>query len=188
MSFNANQSVSFSGSDDGTRTAGTGFGGSLSGSVRGIKGTSFASVSGSQSYSVTSTQDDEDIKLESQFVNANLSRNQTLNRLSAFTANMTAQWRRQLASDQAESTSRTANASLSYRHQRFFGVYALYYDSIAAYNMVFNPGEDRRTTMYWRNTWRYTIGLLDLSLFMDFARDGDSPTRGSVRFRATRSF
>ncbi|KPJ92227.1 MAG: hypothetical protein AMJ53_09790 [Gammaproteobacteria bacterium SG8_11] len=186
LSVSLSQSVSGSGSDNGSRGWGTGIGGDISGSSRGIGGTTFAGINGSYSYS-ESEFEEENIELESQYVRANLSRNQTISRLSALTANATSQWRRQISSE-SDVTTRSADASLNYRHQRFLGIYALNFDSIASYIVTFNPGEDKLDTIDWRNTWRYTIGLLDLSLYFSLTRQGVAPTRGSVRFRATRSF
>ena len=187
LNLSLSQSISGSGSDDGSLSWGTGVGSSFSGSSRGISGTSFAGVSGSYSYNENIPEEGENVEVESMFVNGDLSRNQTINRLSALTANLSAQWRRQ-KSIESDTTSQNANANLNYRHQRFLGIYAMDYDSIASYSIIFNPGEDQTESMYWRNTWRYNVGLLDLSLFIDFAREGSSPTRGSLRFRATRSF
>jgi hypothetical protein len=187
LSVSLSQSVNGSGSDDGNRSWGTGVGGDISGSSRGIGGTTFAGITGSYSYSESKSETVEDIELESQYVRANLSRNQTISRLSFLTATATTQWRRQLSS-QSDTTTRSADASLNYRHQRFLGIYGLNFDSIALYIVAFNPDEDQVSTIDWRNTWRYTVGLLDLSLFFDMSRRGDAPTRGSVRFRATRSF
>ena len=188
MSFSASQSVGVSGSDNGATGAGTGIGANLSGSNHGIKGSSYAGVSVSESYSVSKSEEDDKSELESQFVTADISRNQMISRLSALTANANVQWRRQISSTQPSTTTRNVNANLSYRQQRFLGIYAMNFDSTAAYNLIFNPDEKQTAYMYWRNAWRYTVGLLDLSLFIDFAREGDSPTRGSLRFRATRSF
>jgi hypothetical protein len=187
LNFTLSQSVSGAGSDDGSSGWGTGVGSNLSGSSRGIGGTTFGGLSGSYSYSESTSESDEDTKLESEYMRANLSRNQTINRLSALTATATAQWRRQKSTG-TDVTTRSADANVNYRHQRFLGIYALNYDSIATYLVNFNPGEEKVDTIEWRNSWRYTIGLLDFSLYMDISRQGKAPTRGSVRFRATRSF
>jgi hypothetical protein len=188
LSASLSQNINGSGTDDGSRGWGTGVGGDISGSSRGISGTSFAGISGSYTYSKTKPEAEEETKLESEFVRATLSRNQNINRLSALTAGATADWRRQLSSGSEGTTTRTANANVNYRHQRFLYVYGLNFDSVASYSVAFNPDEERYTYMEWRNTWRYTIGLLDLALYIDLARQGDAATRGSLRFRATRSF
>jgi hypothetical protein len=187
LSVSFTQSISGSGSDNGTRGWGTGVGGDISGSSRGVGGTTFAGISGSYSYSESISESSEDTELESQYARADISRNQTINRLSALTATAGTEWRRQLSS-QSEGTTRSANANVNYRHQRFLSIYALNYDTIASYRVTFNPNEDQVATMEWRNTWRYTVGLLDLSLSFDMSRQGDAPTRGSLFFRATRSF
>jgi hypothetical protein len=187
IGLSLSQSGSGSVSDDGSWGWGTGIGGNLSGSSRGIGGTTFGSLSSSYSYSESTPELEEKTKLESQYMRANVSRNQTINRLSALTATATGQWRRQKSSD-TDVTTRSADANVNYRHQRFLGVYALNYDSTAAYIVTFNPGEERIDRIEWRNSWRYTIGLLDLSLYFDVSRQGKAPTRGSVRFRATRNF
>ncbi len=187
LSMSLSQSVGGSGSDDGTRGWGTGVGGDLSGTSRGIGGTTFGGISGSYSYSKSQSQVADDTELESEYVRANLARNQTISRLSALTANATAQWRRQLSSE-SDATTRSADASVNYRHQRFLGIYGLNFDSIALYILTFDPGEDQVASIDWRNTWRYTVGLLDLSLHIAIGQQGSAPTRGSVNFRATRSF
>jgi len=185
------QSVSGSTNDKGLGSAGTGEGVSFSGTTRGASGSSFAGISLSHSYSQSETESDSVVtrtRSNSLFTSFNISRNQTINRLSALTANAGVQASRQEITNQDPVINRTANASLSYRHLRAFGIYALTYNSSAAYTLLFNEGEDRTTSMYWDNAFQYSVGLLDVALDVELNKEGNGSSRGSLRFRATRTF
>lgn len=187
LGLSMSQSISGGVDDEGQGGYGLGSGVSLSGSTRGLNGTSFAGLSFSHSFTVADV-DEEEIESESLFATLNISRNQNINRLSAATLNGTMQWSHQTVENQDDTDARSANANASYRHSRAFGIYSLAYDSAVGYSLVFNPGEEKTDSLSWTNSFRYFVGLLDLALDIDFYREGNDTERASLRFRATRSF
>ena len=191
LGLSLSQSLGESVNDKGRGGFGLGTGLSFSGSTRGESGSSFAGISLSHSYSESDSEQQGVVitaKSESLFASLNISRNQTINRLSAVTANAGVQASRQVISDQDPAINRTGNANLSYRHLRVFGIYALLYNSTAGYSLLFNPDEDNIASMFWNNSFQYNVGLLDMALDVDLNKEGNGSTRGSLRFRATRSF
>lgn len=192
LGFSFSNSYSGTWNDERLGGVGTGLGVSLSGSTRGRSGSSFAglSVSGSASESESRATDGTVEKTNSTaaFSSFNISRNQTINRLSALTATLGVQASVQAITNQDTVTNRTANGNLSYRHLRAFGIYSLNYSSTASYSVLFNQNQDRTETMYWQNSFQYNVGLLDMALDIDLRREGIGTTQGSLRFRATRTF
>ena len=185
------QSVSETVNDQGLGGVGAGTSLSFSGTKRGESGSSFLGVNASTSYSESQTKTNDTVTTLSSlsyFWSLNASRNQTINRLSAITANAGLQWSLQQVTDNDNAINRSANLNLNYRHLRAFGIYSLNYNSNAAYSLLFNEGEDRQASMFWDNSFQYTVGLLDMALDIELNKEGNGTSRGSLRFRATRSF
>ena len=191
LGFSASQSLSAGSNDKGSGSIGSGEGLGLSGTTRGESGSSYAGLNVSHSYTRSDSESNGVVTSStsnSWFASFNISRNQTINRLSALTANGGFQWSRQQISSQDSVANRTANGNLSYRHMRAFGVYALNYISTATYSLLFNEGEDRQASMSWDNSFQYNVGLLDMALDIELNKEGNGTSRGSLSFRATRSF
>lgn len=194
LGLSISQSVGGSTNDKnrGSFSVGTGVG--LSGTTRGNSGSTFGGISLSHSYSESDSDSPQGggatkTKTEAFFGSINFSRNQTLNRLSALTANAGLQWSQSSQSNQIVTTTSTANASLNYRHMRAFGIYALRFDSNATYSATLITNSDQLVTVSWYNSFQYNVGLLDMALDIDFDKaSNSSQASGSLRFRATRTF
>ncbi len=129
---------------------------------------------------------------EFQHVNASISQDVIINRLSNFAGTVSyTESRQKIVSDVpgASSTglSRFANANFSYRHDRPLGVYNMNFTSRLTGSKVlhgFNP----ETLWDWDNRIRYRLGLLDTSLSLRIIESAGGRASKTLYFRATRSF
>jgi hypothetical protein len=141
-------------------------------------------VSDSRSYGQQET--------EFQHVNASISQDVTISRLSRLSGTVGyTQSQQKIVSDvpgaSKSSRSRTARANFSYRHDRPFGFYNMNFTSrLSGRKLIdsFNP----ETLWDWDNRLRYRLGLLDTSLALRIIESAGGTQSKSLSFQATRSF
>ena len=157
----------------------------LSSNYRGRRGSTYGSVQISDSRSMG--------ERTSQFQRAaiTLSQDLTINRLSAITGNIALDANRQefqlTSGDTEAGYRRFGNLSLSYRHQRPFGVYNLRFNSrFSGSREIGNDVPSQR--LDWDNRFQYSLGLLSLSASFRMSQRSEGVPVKSLYFQATRSF
>lgn len=185
FTFSQNLNGTYDNEGEDSESAGTGA--SLSWSGRGMRGSTYLGINANGSF--TTSQSNPESRTQAAFTTLSASRNQSINRLSSMTGNANLQYGATQKKGEPVRETGSAQANISYRHLRAFGVYALNYSSTASYALSIAFEEDQRDqeTIIWDNRFDYVVGLLDLSLDIELVKQ-DSGTRGSLRFRATRSF
>lgn len=129
---------------------------------------------------------------EFQNLNASLSQDWIINRLSNLSGTLTYTASQQktesdIPGSSSSSKTRAAGANFSYRHDRPFGVYNMNFISrLIGTRMIdsFSP----RTQWDWDNRFRYSLGLLDTSLSLRIIDNSEGDPSKSLYFQATRSF
>lgn len=153
---------------------------SLSWDQHGESGTSYIQLSLSDSRGFGDQQSTQ------QFANFQILRNQTLNRSSSVSGNLTLQTVRQDFNAQGVSDTVTATGQINYRNSGIFGVPRLgFLSDLRLSRASTDQGVDRGE---WENRFDYTIGLLQLSgswRYIDL--DGDE-SYNLIYGQATRSF
>jgi hypothetical protein len=129
---------------------------------------------------------------EFQHLNASISQDLTINRLSNFAGTLGyTESRQETISDipgaSVSNLNRFARANLSYRHDRPFGFYNMNFSSRLTGSKVidsFNP----ETLWDWDNRLRYRLGLLDTLLSLRIIESAGGLVSKSLYFQASRTF
>lgn len=189
MSTGLSQSVNGTVNGDNQTSYGLNHSANVGFNFRGTSGSTFVALNASDSRSTINNPDDEPDKDSSfQMLNAVISRNQLINRLSSMQANINSQLTRQSVSDTDTVTTQSYFASANYNHGRFFGIYALQFGSSLSYQRAVRDSEEPNDSMDWTNRFDYRVGLLDSSLMLRAVKSSGSDPILSLNFRATRSF
>lgn len=170
-------------SDIATRTFSNGA--SLSWNHRGRRGSTYANtrVNDSRSYG------EADAVFQS--FGVNLVQDMAINRLSSMSGNLNYDASRSETENSlggvTTSSSQNLLGSLSYHHDRPFGVYNLRFSSVLTGSKQINS-EIPSTSLRWESLFRYSLGLLTTSLNFRLAESAGGDLAKSMNFQATRSF
>ena len=128
-----------------------------------------------------------------QLMTAQLSRNQGVNRLSSMSVSITYQANRTedpgaIDPTDVDDIHRSASASISYEHGRFFGVFGLRYKTKLEQTSLFSSGDTKEGNVEWENVFNYSIGLLTARLGARLIRTPDDEETRNMFFQATRTF
>ena len=163
--------------------------GSLGWTIAGDTGTTQLRLNASDSRSTSAPRD------FFQLANLQANRSQNMTRNASLSGNLTIQATRQGDADTPAPTTVTSNASLSYAHQRLFGVPRLAFNSEARIYGDRSPlkiGPVRHETRSWNNSLNYSIGRLVMAAQANAAQtiigQGDPFTQTTLLFTLSRAF
>ncbi|NOZ54819.1 MAG: hypothetical protein GXP08_17075 [Gammaproteobacteria bacterium] len=189
LSESANVSLS-SKTNDPTFSVGHGL--SLGWGFRGVRASTFASVSLSDSRVFS------DANANFQSLSAQLSERITLSKISALSASVSFQASRQDSDDRESDDTREQErdgsspknlvALVSYRNSRFFGIYALRFSTRLSLNKRLDDNEGSPETTISESRFDYRVGLLTTSATLRIMRSEGGTTTQSMIFTASRSF
>jgi hypothetical protein len=153
---------------------------SLSWDQRGVSGTSYVQLSLSDSRGFGDQENSQ------QFANFQILRNQTLNRRSSVSGNLTLQTVRQDFNAQGVSDTVTATGQINYQNTGIFNVPRLrFLSDLRLSRASTDEGVDRGE---WENRVDYAIGLLDTSFSWRYIDLDGEENYSLIYFQATRRF
>ncbi|MEW5755238.1 MAG: hypothetical protein AB1810_02945 [Pseudomonadota bacterium] len=125
---------------------------------------------------------------------AQISRSQTMSRVSSLNGNLSYNWSRQdqpetiTADSDQERVSKGGSGSMSYVHGRVFGVYRLQFNSLLSLQQASAYAGEKVIASKWDNNLTYNIGLLSAGLSYNLIKQEGRPTYITRLFRVTRRF
>lgn len=151
-------------------------------SHRGLDSTSFVSLSINDSHRFG------DEETDSQLLNFQLTRNQTLSRVSGLSVNAAFQSSRQARENQESTTSKSANAGIGYNNSRAFGVYNLRLQARLQYQPAIDDNANNRDITRFFSTLYYRIGKLSTNVSLIVTQTELQDLAYGLNFNATRTF
>ncbi len=209
VSVGLSQSIGVSDSTDAVASVSFGQGVNLGWNTRGEDGSTFANLNFNDSRSCNPSNKTADVNSESssdprsalcinnyktknQLVNAQISRNQTLSRVSNFVANMTYQVSTLKINEagQVDDKSQSTTAQVTYRNSKAFGVFRLRLESNLSYSEQVNESDVGAGggTSKFNVKFGYNIGKLSTSLGFNVSRNVAGTESYGMNFGATRTF